>query len=174
MEKLYLSLFNNYPNYFFIALLSLLSFFAYSSKEFQLDASSDTLIIEQDEDLKKYRKVIEDYGTSDFLIVTFTDKKRILTELNLEIIKSFVDKLKQADLLKISASLMIGSTGEKVVRAGFVAGRDAASSDMEPDLHVGRGLCQFVVAVHTTSHTTISHHAVRDANLWAPVGGSRN
>ena len=44
---------------FFIALLSLLSFFAYSSKEFQLDASSDTLIIEQDEDLKKYRKVIE-------------------------------------------------------------------------------------------------------------------
>lgn len=92
MEKLYLSLFNNYPNYFFIALLSLLSFFAYSSKEFQLDASSDTLIIEQDEDLKKYRKVIEDYGTSDFLIVTFTDKKRILTELNLEIIKSFVDK----------------------------------------------------------------------------------
>ena len=55
-------------------------FFAYSSKDFQLDASSDTLILEQDDDLKKYRKVIEDYESNDFLIVTFTDKNKILTE----------------------------------------------------------------------------------------------
>ena len=83
MEKFYLSLFNQYRNTSLVVLLLIISFFAYSAKDFQLDASSDTLILEQDEDLKKYRLVIDDYGSNDFLIVTFTDEKRILTKDNL-------------------------------------------------------------------------------------------
>ena len=55
MEKFYLSLFNKYTNTSLVVLLLIISFFAYSAKDFQLDASSDTLILEQDEDLKKYR-----------------------------------------------------------------------------------------------------------------------
>ena len=83
MEKLYLSILGKHSKiallFFFITII----FFAYSSKDFQLDASSDTLILEQDQDLKEYRKIINNYGSSDFLIVTFTDKRKILTEDNL-------------------------------------------------------------------------------------------
>ena len=93
MEKLYLSILGKHSKiallFFFITII----FFAYSSKDFQLDASSDTLILEQDQDLKEYRKIINNYGSSDFLIVTFTDKRKILTEDNLEIIKSFISRL---------------------------------------------------------------------------------
>ena len=52
MKKFYLSLFNKYTNTSLVVLLLIISYFAYSAKDFQLDASSDTLILEQDEDLK--------------------------------------------------------------------------------------------------------------------------
>ena len=92
MEKIYLSLLNRYSGILLIILFTILCFFGYNIKYFQLDASSDTLILDQDEDLKKYRKIIDDYGSNDFLIVTFTDNNKILTYKNLEQIKSFVDK----------------------------------------------------------------------------------
>ena len=104
MEKIYLSLFNNYISFVFLILLAIICFFAYSAKDFQLDASSDTLILEQDTDLKKYRKIINDYGSNDFLIITFSDKDRILTYKNLENIKLFVDevaKLKSKSFQKL-------------------------------------------------------------------------
>ncbi len=93
MEKIYLSLIRRYTNIVFIFSIFFICFFAYSSKDFKLDASSDTLILEQDEDLKKYRKVIEDYESNDFLIVTFTDKNKILTENNLNSIRSFIQSV---------------------------------------------------------------------------------
>ena len=93
MKRIYLSLLEKYSKITLIIFLTVLCFFAYNAKNFQLDASSDTLILEQDEDLKNYRKIIEDYGTSDFLIVTFSDKNKILTEKNLFIISSFIEKI---------------------------------------------------------------------------------
>ena len=92
MERYYLSLFKHTKLLLFLMLLVII-FFAYSAKEFKLDASSDTLILENDEDLKKYREIINNYGSSDFLIVTFTDKNKILSFENLEIIKSFITEV---------------------------------------------------------------------------------
>ena len=49
MEHHYSLLLQKYTNFILAFILLLLSFFAYSSMEFELDASSDTLILEQDE-----------------------------------------------------------------------------------------------------------------------------
>ena len=105
MEKFYLSLFNKYTYTSLVVLLLIISFFAYSAKDFQLDASSDTLILEQDEDLKKYRLVIDDYGSNDFLIVTFTDEKRILTKDNLNQIKLFIDRVSKLNWVESIQSI---------------------------------------------------------------------
>ena len=105
MEKFYLSLFNKYTNTSLVVLLLIISFFAYSAKDFQLDASSDTLILEQDEDLKKYRLVIDDYGSNDFLIVTFTDEKRILTKDNLNQIKLFIERVSKLNWVESIQSI---------------------------------------------------------------------
>ena len=47
-------------------------------KRFQLDASSDTLLLENDPDLKYLREVNAKYGSKDFLVLTYTPKDNLL------------------------------------------------------------------------------------------------
>ena len=56
----------------FLALI--LSFSIVNIKYFELDASADTLILDDDEDLKIFRDTNEKYKSSDFMILTITDK----------------------------------------------------------------------------------------------------
>ena len=58
----------------FLVLLS----FGYFSKDFKLDASSDTLLLENDPDLNYLREVTKRYGSKDFLILTYTPEKEII------------------------------------------------------------------------------------------------
>ena len=105
MEKLYNKALDGYSNLILVALIAVLFLFTYNIKEFQLDASSDTLILEQDKDLKKYREIIEDYGSSDFLIVTFTDENKILEEENLFQIKNFIEKINKLQWVQSTQSI---------------------------------------------------------------------
>jgi len=60
-----------------ILILILLSF-GYFAKDFELDASSDTLLLENDPDLKYLREVNAKYGSKDFLVLTYTPKDSLL------------------------------------------------------------------------------------------------
>ena len=77
-----------------------LSFFLYFSKDFKLDASSDSLLLESDKDLKYLREVSDRYGSKDFLILTytpvlsFTDEETII---NLQFLKSKIERLEWVD-----------------------------------------------------------------------------
>ena len=55
-------------------IITLLSF-GYFSKDFRLDASSETLLIEGDPDLKYLQEISERYGSKEFLILTYTPKR---------------------------------------------------------------------------------------------------
>ena len=95
MENIYRLVLEKYSKYALFFIIVIISFFLYNIKYFQIDASSDTLILEQDNDLKKFREVIDDYSSSDFLIVTFTDNEKILSKPNLTIIGTFINKLNE-------------------------------------------------------------------------------
>ena len=58
-------------------LIFCLLFFGYYVKDFKLDASSDTLLIENDPDLKYLQEVNNRYGAKEFLILTYTPKEKI-------------------------------------------------------------------------------------------------
>ena len=81
-----------------IAVVVGLSF--YHAKNFNLDASSDALLLEGDKDLKFLREVNNRYGSKDFLFLTyspvskFTEKETIL---NLQLLKSKIEKLTWVD-----------------------------------------------------------------------------
>ena len=78
--------------YFTLAIFILaFLFFGYSSKDFKLDASSDTLILENDEDLKKYQKITDIYSTNEFLITTITSRQKIINDENIQLIRNFVN-----------------------------------------------------------------------------------
>ena len=77
-----------------------LTFFLYFSKDFKLDASSDSLLLESDKDLKFLREVNERYGSKDFLILTYTPVSDFTNEetiINLQYLKSKIEKLEWVD-----------------------------------------------------------------------------
>jgi len=77
-EKIYKNSIIQKPKITLLILSVLLLSFGYFTKDFQLDASSDTLLLENDPDLKYLRKVNSTYGSKDFLVLTYTPKKDLL------------------------------------------------------------------------------------------------
>ena len=47
----------NKPKSVLVVLLAILVFFGYHTKDFKLDASADSLLLEDDEDLRLFRKI---------------------------------------------------------------------------------------------------------------------
>ena len=76
--NLYKNFIINKPKITLLFLLILLCSFGFFSKNFQLDASSDTLLLENDPDLKYLREVNKNYGSEDYLVLTYTPKKKLL------------------------------------------------------------------------------------------------
>ena len=66
------------PKLIFTLLFLVLLSFGYFSKDFKLDASSDTLLLENDPDLNYLREVKKRYGSKDFLVLTYTPEKEII------------------------------------------------------------------------------------------------
>ena len=79
-KKLYSDLIIEKPKFTLSILIALLLIFGYFAKNFQLDASSDTLLLENDPDLKYLREVNTKYGSKDFLVLTYTPEKNILSQ----------------------------------------------------------------------------------------------
>ena len=69
----------NPKSIFFILLIALLSF-GYFSKDFRLDASSETLLIEGDPDLAYLKEITNRYGSKEFLVLTYTPNEGMVTE----------------------------------------------------------------------------------------------
>ena len=63
----------------------------YQAKNFNLDASSDALLLEGDEDLKYLRDINDRYGSKDFLVLTYTPVNSFVekeTILDIQLLKS--------------------------------------------------------------------------------------
>ena len=68
------------PRSIFVILLIVLLSFGYYSKDFRLDASSETLLIEGDPDLKYLKEITKRYGSKEFLILTYTPKESMVSD----------------------------------------------------------------------------------------------
>ena len=79
----------------FIILTAL--FFGYNSKDFRLDASSETLLIEGDPDLKYLQEISEKFGSKDFLVLTLTPNESIISDNVINNILSLKYKIQSLD-----------------------------------------------------------------------------
>ena len=68
------------PKLVFVLLVIAILSFGYYSKDFRLDASSETLLIEGDPDLAYLKEVTERYGSKDFLILTYTPNEGMVSD----------------------------------------------------------------------------------------------
>ena len=68
------------PKTVFLLLIIAILSFGYYSKDFRLDASSETLLIEGDPDLAYLKEVTDRYGSKDFLILTYTPNEGMVSD----------------------------------------------------------------------------------------------
>ena len=68
------------PKTVFVLLIITILSFGYYSKDFRLDASSETLLIEGDPDLAYLKEVTDRYGSKDFLILTYTPNEGMVSD----------------------------------------------------------------------------------------------
>ena len=83
------------PKLVLVVLLSILVFFGYHTKDFKLDASADSLLLEDDVDLKVFRKIHQRYPSRDLLVVTYTPDKDLFSDQALESLKQLREELKK-------------------------------------------------------------------------------
>jgi uncharacterized protein len=86
-----------YPKSIFIVLLIALISFGYFSKDFKLDASSETLLIEGDPDLEYLREITDRYGSKEFLILTYTPEERMISDSSINNLLSLKYKIQSLD-----------------------------------------------------------------------------
>ena len=85
------------PKIIFAILIITLLGFGYFSKDFRLDASSETLLIEGDPDLKYLQEVSERYGSKDFLILTYTPNEGMVSDVSINNLLSLKYKIQSLD-----------------------------------------------------------------------------
>ncbi len=94
------------PKSIFIILIISLLFFGYHSKDFRLDASSDTLLIEGDPDLKYLREVTNRYGSKEFLILTYSPNNGMISESSINNLLSLKYKIQSLNWVHSVVTLL--------------------------------------------------------------------
>ena len=118
-SKIYRKLIIDFSKFTLTLLGVIVIFSLYQAKNFNLDASSDALLLEGDKDLKYLREINERYSSKDFLVLTytpvtsFTEKETIL---NLQLLKSKIEKLTWVDsVITIIDVPLLKSTDENLM-----------------------------------------------------------
>ena len=119
LSSIYKKVIIDSPKISLVFISILVTFFLFFAKNFNLDASSDALLLEGDKDLKYLREINERYGSKDFLVLTyspvssFTDEETII---NLQFFKSKLEKLSWVEsIITIIDVPLLKSTDEPLM-----------------------------------------------------------
>ena len=95
----------NRPIIVIIVLLGVFSYLGYNAKHFRIDASADSLILENDEDYKYYREVSKTYGSHSYMFVTYKPTGDLLSPETLSKLSSLRGELRE--IKRVSSVLTI-------------------------------------------------------------------
>ncbi len=73
---------------------------------FELDASADSLLLEEDQDLRYYREVVARYGSDDFLVITYTAKRDLFDALTFADLVVLRNELRELDNVEQVISIL--------------------------------------------------------------------
>ena len=97
LSQLYKSVILENPKKILVFLIIAVIGFGYFSKDFRLDASSETLLIEGDPDLKYLKEVSKRYGSKEFLILTYTPNDKMVSDTSINNLLSLKYKIQSLD-----------------------------------------------------------------------------
>lgn len=97
----------DHPVWVLLSLAIIIAVLGYQTKDFNIDASADTLLLENDKDLQYAREITSRYGVNDFLLISYTPKKGdLLDDQNLDTIARMRDQLKKLDQVESVMTLL--------------------------------------------------------------------
>jgi len=96
----------HFPHLTLVTLAAILGFFAFSVPDFKLDASSDSLLLENDHDLRNFRALAERYGVREFLFVTLTPDQDLFDPATIKLVGEIRDDFKQLDSVHSVTSML--------------------------------------------------------------------
>ena len=97
LAQIYQNLVLKNPKVVFILLIISILSFGYYSKDFRLDASTETLLIDGDPDLAYLQEISERYGSKEFLILTYTPNEGMVTDSSINNLLSLKYKIQSLD-----------------------------------------------------------------------------
>ena len=106
LKKFYDTFILKYPLTVLIVLLIFISSLAYHATKLEIDASAETLLLDDDKDLKFFREVNKRYDNSNFLIVTFSPKNYLLSKESLKTIKNISDDFTKINSIESVTSIL--------------------------------------------------------------------
>ena len=97
LSNLYQNIVLKNPKSIFVLLLITLLSFGYFSKDFSLDASSETLLIEGDPDLQYLKEINKRYGSKEFLVLTFSPNEGMVSDSSINNLLSLKYKIQSLE-----------------------------------------------------------------------------
>ena len=97
LSNLYQNTILKNPKSIFLLLVITLLSFGYFTKDFRLDASSETLLIEGDPDLEYLKEITDRYGSKKFLILTYSPNEGMITDSSINNLLSLKYKIQSLD-----------------------------------------------------------------------------
>ena len=124
------------PKLVLFIVFSLLILIGAGASNFDLDASSETLLLENDPDLKLYRDSAKTYGSTDFLVVTVTPDEPIFKKSSIETFKKLIFELSNVDGIESVLSLLDAPLIEanKNLSLSEVADQVSTLDSIDPDI----------------------------------------
>ena len=83
------------PKRVIVFILAVVSFLGYNAKDFKLDASAETLVLQNDKDLRYSRLIDSRYGLQDYLIMTYAPKGDLFSDTVLINLSRLRDELRR-------------------------------------------------------------------------------
>lgn len=76
------------------------------ARDFHLDASADSLLLENDQDLKYFRSINAKYGSAEFLVISYSPEKDLYAPETLADLRQLRDKLLQMERVESVLSIL--------------------------------------------------------------------
>ena len=100
LSYIYKKLIIDFSKFTLFLLSALIIFSLFQAKNFNLDASSDALLLEGDKDLKYLREINERYGSKEFLVLTYSPVSSFTKKADIVIVALGIPNFLKSDMIK--------------------------------------------------------------------------
>ncbi len=170
-----------HPARVLVLMLAVLAFFAWQARHFELDASADSLLLEDDRDLQTLRELQTRYASQDLLIVTFAPGGDVFEEASLARLRTLRDRLRTAPGVASVTSILDVPLLQNVDDVALAAVADNLRTLDDPDTDRARAKSELLaspvfaeVVVSADARTTALLLAMRDDEAYRALLAKRN